>query len=74
MRWVFPNTGVYGLNSLGIAVKQRLALWMSGNMSWVLLNLVFLISLVDVILFRWYCLVVRGESFSISIWYRVFIN
>lgn len=47
-------------------MKQRLALWIPESVR-VLLNLVFLISLVDVILFHWYSLGVWGESFSISI-------
>lgn len=67
-RWF---TGIYGLNSfcdlsLGVHMKQRLALWIPESVR-VLLNLVFLISLVDVILFHWYSLGVWGESFSISI-------
>lgn len=44
---------------------------MPGNVR-VLLNLVFVMSLVDVISFHWYSLVMWGESFSIC--YRGFIS
>lgn len=42
---------LFGDFSLGVPMKQRLALWVPENLR-VLLNLAFLISVVDVILFH----------------------